>query len=239
MARKPHIVVVDDERDVRETVGEYLELHGYAVSVADGGTALRRLIAGEKPVDLVILDLNMPGEDGLTLARFLREHAKIGIIMLTAAGTVVDRVVGLEVGADDYLPKPADLRELLARVKTVLRRVAAAPAAGPRAKADEVRFGRFVLNLAAHKLTADDGSDVPLTSMEFDLLKAFATHPNKVLNRDRLLELAHNRDWDPFDRSIDVRITRIRRKVEADPAKPQLIKTVRGAGYMFVPEGEG
>jgi two-component system phosphate regulon response regulator OmpR len=239
MARKPHIVVVDDERDVRETVGEYLELHGYQVSVADGGTALRRLIAGEKPVDLVILDLNMPGEDGLTLARFLREHAKIGIIMLTAAGTVVDRVVGLEVGADDYLPKPADLRELLARVKTVLRRVAAAPAAGPRAKADEVRFGRFVLNLAAHKLTADDGSDVPLTSMEFDLLKAFATHPNKVLNRDQLLELAHNRDWDPFDRSIDVRITRIRRKVEADPAKPQLIKTVRGAGYMFVPEGEG
>jgi DNA-binding response OmpR family regulator len=243
----PHLVVVDDEPDVRETIAEYLALQGFRVTAVDGGRALRETIA-EHPADLVILDINMPGEDGLTLARFLREHQRIGIVMLTAAGGVVDRIVGLEVGADDYIAKPVDLRELLARVKAVLRRVravreaaAARPAAdgGGGRPANEVAFGRFTLNLDSHKLLDPNGEDVPLTSMEFDLLRAFAENPNRVLTRDQLLDMAHNRGWEPFDRSIDVRIARLRRKIEADPAKPQVIKTVRGAGYVFAPRGEG
>jgi two-component system phosphate regulon response regulator OmpR len=232
--------VVDDDATVRETLVEYLTLRGFAVSAADSGASLRRILA-RKPAAVVLLDINMPGEDGLSLARFLRSQGKVGILMVSAAGEPVDRVVGLEMGADDYIAKPFDLREVLARVKSVLRRVEAA-ASAPAAEADDVpaplRFGRFVLNLGARRLLVDDGREIPLTSMEFDLLKALVTHPNKVLSRDQLLTLAHNRDWDPFDRSIDIRITRLRRKIEADPAKPQLIKTVRGAGYMFVPGRE-
>jgi two-component system phosphate regulon response regulator OmpR len=163
--------------------------------------------------------------------------------MLTAAGDVVDRIVGLEVGADDYIAKPFDLREVLARIRSVLRRTspgAAEAAARPKAekKADEVRIGDFTLNLSSRRLFAADGTQVPLTGMEFDLLKALATHPNKALNRDQILDLAHGREWDPFDRSIDVRITRIRRKIESDPARPRFIRTVRGVGYMFVPAGD-
>ena len=237
METRAHIVVVDDEPDLRETVAEYLTLHGYRVSPASGGTEMRRVIESD-PADLVLLDINMPGEDGLSLARYLREHHKLGIMMLTAAGTVIDRIVGLEMGADDYVAKPVDLRELLARIKSVLRRIAVPAAAEPAAAAldpDMVPFGRCFLNLASHRLLEPDGTDVPLTSMEFDLLQAFAKHPNRVLTRDQLLDLAHNKDWEPFDRSIDIRIARIRRKVEADPAKPQAIKTIRGSGYMFVP----
>jgi len=231
------ILVVDDEVDLRDMLEEYLSRQGYQVFTADGGEALRRLVA-EQSVDLVLLDINMPGEDGLSLARFLREHHKLGIIMLTAAGEVVDRIIGLEMGADDYISKPFDPRELLARTKSVLRRMAAGPSeVAPETETEGVRFGRCVLNMDAHKLHTLDGEEVPITSMEFDLLKAFATHPNRVLSRDQLLDLAHNRDWDPFDRSIDIRITRIRRKIEEDPAKPQAIKTVRGAGYIFVPHG--
>jgi two-component system phosphate regulon response regulator OmpR len=235
METKAHIVVVDDEPDLRETVAEYLSMHGYRVTPASGGPEMRQVIEAS-PADLVILDINMPGEDGLSLARHLREHTRVGIMMLTAAGAVVDRIVGLEMGADDYIAKPVDLRELLARVKSVLRRTTAATAE-PEVEADpdKVPFGRCFLNLAAHKLQEADGTEVALTSMEFDLLQAFARHPNRVLTRDQLLDLAHNRDWEPFDRSIDIRIARIRRKVEVDPAKPQAIKTMRGAGYMFVP----
>ncbi len=243
--RAAHIVVVDDERDVRETIEEYLSLQGYRVTTADGGPALREIVAaGEPAVDLVLLDISMPGEDGLSLARFLREHAEVGIIMLTAAGTVVDRIIGLEVGADDYISKPVDLRELLARVKAVLRRLRPATAfegrsGGPGEQpSNEVAFGRLRLDLDAHKLFDADGREVPLTSMEFDLLKAFAANPNRVLTRDQLLDLAHSRGWEPFDRSIDVRIARLRRKIEADPTKPQVIKTVRGAGYIFATRGE-
>ena len=235
MQGQKHIVVVDDEPGIRETIGEYLELHDFAVTTVDGGDGLRKVI-DDKDVDLVLLDIRMPGEDGLTLARFLRENTHVGIIMLTAAGEVVDRIVGLEMGADDYLAKPVDLRELLARIKAVLRRASQAEdeAAGDSgAAARTVRFGEFTLNLESHKLFEASGSEVPLTSMEFDLLKAFADHPNRVLTRDQLLNLAHNRDWEPFDRSIDIRIARIRRKIESDPAKPQVIKTVRGAGYLF------
>ncbi|MGF1625194.1 MAG: response regulator [Alphaproteobacteria bacterium] len=234
MAHIPHVVVVDDESEIRDSVAEYLVLHGFEVTTADGGPALREIVAGRKPIDLVILDLRMPGEDGISLARFLREKGGIGIMMLTASGEVVDRIVGYEVGADDYMIKPFDLRELLARVKSLLRRISTAPVPAMQVSARTIRFGRFELDLDAHKLCGD-GKDIPLTAMEFDLLKAFAQHPNRVLNRDQLLDMAHNAEWDPFDRSIDIRITRIRRKIESDPSKPQIIKTVRGAGYMFVP----
>jgi two-component system phosphate regulon response regulator OmpR len=235
MSSGTHILVVDDEPDLRDMLEEYLSKQGFTVGTAENGTALRELIENQ-PADLVLLDINMPGEDGLSLARYLREHHQVGIIMLTAAGDVVDRIVGLEMGADDYIPKPFDPRELLARIKSVLRRSAAGPQepAAPDLE-NQVRFGRCLLNLDSHKLFDTQGKEVHLTSMEFDLLQAFATHPNRVLSRDQLLDLAHKRDWDPFDRSIDIRITRIRRKIEDDPAKPQTIKTVRGAGYIFVP----
>jgi two-component system phosphate regulon response regulator OmpR len=183
----------------------------------------------------------MPGEDGLSLARFLRANTRVGIVMLTAAGEVVDRIVGLEVGADDYIAKPVDLRELLARVRAVLRRLRAAMAEAAEDNTPPTRkvtFGACQLDLDAHRLYEASGEEVPITSMEYDLLKAFAEHPNRVLSRDQLLDLAHNKDWEPFDRSIDIRIARLRRKIEADPAKPQVIKTVRGAGYIFVPSPE-
>ena len=245
MSETAHIVVVDDEADLRNTVGEYLSLKGYQVTLADGGEALRAVFDGEDgggDVDLVLLDISMPGEDGLSLARFLRESVDVAIIMLTAAGDVVDRIVGLEMGADDYLAKPVDLRELLARIKSVLRRAQVAPAAGsmdsPKsAGSNQVRFGQVILDLDSHVLLDGGGEAMKLTAMEYDLLKAFAEHPGRVLNRDQLLDLAHNKDWEPFDRSIDIRIARLRRKIERDPSKPQILKTVRGAGYMFVPDG--
>jgi two-component system phosphate regulon response regulator OmpR len=199
---------------------------------------MRRILA-EEPADLVLLDINMPGEDGLSLARFLRANTDVGIVMLTAAGEVVDRVVGLEIGADDYIAKPVDLRELLARIRAVLRRLRAAPAEPPAAETAGARMmpiGACKLDLDAHRLYDADGQEVPITSMEFDLLKAFVEHPNRVLSRDQLLDLAHNKDWEPFDRSIDIRIARLRRKIETDPSKPQVVKTVRGAGYIFVPK---
>ena len=234
------ILVVDDEPELREMLAEYLSNQGYTVHTAEDGIVMRRHLEA-RLFDLILLDINMPGEDGLSLARYVREHHQIGIIMLTAASDVIDRIVGLEMGADDYITKPFDPRELLARMKSVLRRSAAGLAEAddnetPSASGGGVRFGRCLLDLDAHKLfSCEDGAEVSLTSMEFDLLKAFAEHPNRVLSRDQLLDLAHNRDWDPFDRSIDIRITRLRRKIELDPSKPQTIKTVRGAGYIFVP----
>jgi two-component system, OmpR family, phosphate regulon response regulator OmpR len=237
---KPHIVVVDDDPELCEGVEDYLGLHGFKVTTADGGDALRQILAAGR-VDLVVLDLNMPGEDGLTLTRYLRQQGGIGVVMLTGAADPVDRVVGLEVGADDYIAKPFDPRELLARIRSVLRRLRAAPAAAAAtpAKAEQIRIGRYTLNLNSRLLTGADAEELALTSMEFDLLRALAEHPNQVLTRDQLLNLAHNRDWEPFDRSIDVRITRLRRKIEADPLNPQFIRTVRGAGYMFVPDAQG
>lgn len=237
MAETASILVVDDEPELRSMLEEYLTKQNFTVLTADGGAALRQIVA-EHAVDIVVLDINMPGEDGLSLARFLREHYDVGIIMLTASGEVVDRIVGLEMGADDYIPKPFDPRELLARIKSVLRRVSAAPSPStPAAEANpsRIRFGRCILDMERRQLVTLDGEAVTMTSMEFDLLQTFATHPNRVLTRDQLLEMAHNRDWEPFDRSIDIRVTRLRRKIEVDPTKPQTIKTVRGAGYMFVP----
>jgi two-component system phosphate regulon response regulator OmpR len=240
MDAKRHLLIVDDDPDLRDTLHEYFETSGFAVSSVADGPGMRRVLK-DGPADIVIMDLHLPGEDGLALTRELRAQGPVGIIMLTGSGDTVDRIVGLEMGADDYLAKPVDLRELLARVKSVLRRAQktpdgdGAPAAEPGQK---VRMGTCMLDLAAHRLYDAAGQEVALTSMEFDLLKAFAQHPNRVLSRDQLLDLAHNRESDVFDRSIDVRITRIRKKIEIDPEKPQVLKTVRGAGYMFVQEGK-
>ena len=233
MGEDAHIVVVDDDADVRDVAHEYLLRHGYAVSQADGGGALRALMK-ERAVDLVLLDVNMPGESGLDIARELRAQGALGIILVTAQAEDVDKVVGLEVGADDYVTKPYNPRELLARVRAVLRRARG----GERPTATlgrEVRIGRCVLNLDSHRLYDAAGAELPMTAMEFDLLRAFAEHPNRVLSRDRLLDLAHGKDMEPFDRSIDTRVARLRAKVELDAATPQAIKTVRGSGYVFVP----
>jgi two-component system OmpR family response regulator len=232
------LLVVDDDADMRRMLSEYLGGHGFSVATADSGTAMRSALEASVP-DLVLLDLNLPGEDGLSLARFLRERYSVGIIMVTGAADPIDRVVGLEVGADDYIAKPFDPRELRARIKSVLRRlqpVAAAPAAGANPR---VRVGGCELDLAARRLVDAHGKDVALTAMEFDLLKAFIDHPNVVLSRDRLLTLTRDREWEPFDRSIDIRIARLRRKIEEDPENPRIIQTVRGAGYMFVPAAAG
>ncbi len=227
------ILVVDDDEAVRRVLFDYLTTHGYGVEVAGNGAELRAALTQRVP-DVVLLDLGLPGEDGLALARFLRERHDVGIIMVTGAADPVDRVVGLEVGADDYIGKPFEPRELLARVKSVLRRLQRPPAPAPQGS-PRVRVGRCELDLAARRLVDADGNDVGLTAMEFDLLKAFLDHPNQVLTRDRLLTLTRNREWEPFDRSIDIRIARVRRKIEVDPENPRIIQTVRGAGYMYVP----
>jgi DNA-binding response OmpR family regulator len=233
MSGQPKILVVDDDADLRWMVNKYLSKHEYSVTLAEDGEKMREALERES-FDLAILDINLPGEDGLSLARYLRGNHDIGIIMLSAAAEVFDRIVGLEMGADDYVTKPFEPRELLARVKSVLRRTQNIVEASVDGAAKLVRFGEFSLDLDAHQLLDQENQAVALTSMEFDLLKAFAENPNKVLNRDQLLNLSHNRDWDPFDRSIDIRITRLRRKIEKEPSRPQIIKTVRGAGYIFV-----
>jgi DNA-binding response OmpR family regulator len=228
-----HLLVVDDELEICEVLAEYFTEQGFVVSTALNAAQARKLIQEKLPA-VVVLDLRMPGEDGLSLARWIRStHHGIGIVMLTTADNVVDRVVGLEMGADDYVPKPCDPRELLARVRSVWRRVqphASLPGDPPIA-----HFGRCQLNLETHTLTNPCGEQIPITSMEFDLLKVFASHPNRVLNRDQIMELAHHRGWEVFDRSIDLRVMRLRRKIEPDPDKPEIIKTIRGVGYLFVP----
>ena len=235
------ILVVEDDAGIRAMLVEYLGTHGYAVAEAGDGATMRAALARGVP-DVVLLDVHLPGEDGLTLARFLRERHDVGIVMVTGASDVVDRVAGLEVGADDYVTKPFDLRELRARIKSVMRRVRerpaaaeeASPAPAPAAPA-RMRVGSGFLDLGARALYDADGAEVPLTAMEFDLLRVFVERPRQVLSRDQLLTLTRNREWEPFDRSIDIRIARLRRKIEPDPERPQAIRTVRGAGYMFVP----
>jgi DNA-binding response OmpR family regulator len=231
MDSRPHIVVVEDEVVQRQMLADYLARQNFRVSPLGDGVALRRLIERELPA-LVMLDVGLPGEDGFTLARWLRERSgRVGIIMVTAASDTVDRVVGLETGADDYIAKPFEPRELLARVKSVLRRATGMPTEGPR-----VRVGRRVLDLDRRVLIdPGDGTEERLAASEFDLLKIFAENPNRPLTRDWLLEVTAHREADAFDRAIDLRITRLRRKVEIDPAHPAAIRTVRGVGYMFVP----
>jgi DNA-binding response OmpR family regulator len=237
MPGKGRILIVEDDRAVREMLVEYLATHGYEASGVDGGNAMRDAIERTLP-DIVLLDVHLPGEDGLTLARFLRERYDVGIIMVTGASDVVDRVAGLEVGADDYVAKPFDPRELRARIKSVLRRLHARPASEeptpPRTKL--VPVGACELDMASRQLVDGAGTDVPITGMEFELLRVFVERPNQVLSRDQLLTMTRNREWEPFDRSIDIRIARLRRKIEVDPEHPQAIRTVRGAGYMFVPQ---
>jgi two-component system OmpR family response regulator len=233
----PHILVVDDQREICDLVQDYLSNEGYRVSIASDGAAMRRVMA-QSAVDLVILDLMLPGEDGLTLARALRDVSDVGIIILTGRGETVDRIIGLEMGADDYLPKPFHPRELLARVRSVLRRVSSRTAENALATRSRARFAGWNLDLASRELRSPSGKEVRLTTGEFDLLAAFVNNANQVLTRDRLLDLARNREAGPFDRTIDVQVGRLRRKLESDPQKPTLIKTVRGSGYIFTPSIE-
>jgi two-component system, OmpR family, response regulator len=227
-------MVVDDDAGVREMLTDYLSQHGYEVACAASGDAMRTEIARALPA-VVLLDVGLPGEDGLTLARFVRERYDVGIIMVTGADAVIDRVAGLEVGADDYIAKPFDPRELRARLKSVLRRLQGKSVPEPRAHRELVTIGACTLNLRSRELHDAKGREVPITAMEFSLLKTFLEHPNQVLSRDQLLSLTRNREWEPFDRSIDIRIARLRRKVEEHPERPRAIKTVRGGGYMYIP----
>lgn len=238
MSQNSHIVIVDDEAPAREMIGDYLKMHGFAVTLCDGGKSLRAAIAGSVP-DLVVLDLNMPEEDGLSIIRDLKSRTNVPVIMLTATASPIDRVVGLELGADDYVAKPCELRELMARIRSVLRRStpakATAEAPSKDAKQQQVRFGTKWFDLEAQALRDDEGNEYPLTASEFGLLKVFAANPKRVLSRERLLELANARDSEAFDRAVDLRIMRIRRKIEPDPAKPVVIRTIRGGGYLFSP----
>jgi two-component system OmpR family response regulator len=233
----PHIAVVDDHRDIRDLVGKYLAQHGYRISVAENAAALRRLL-DRSALDLVVLDIMMPGEDGLSLCRHLRGATEIPIILLTAMAEDTDRIVGLEVGADDYLTKPFNPRELLARIKAVLRRVQALPPQRNRPQAQRVRFDRWLLDIGRRELVGRDGVAVALSTSEFRLLVAFLDHAGLVLSRDQLLDLTVGRASDPFDRSIDNQVSRLRKKIEADPKAPALIKTHWGGGYSFVAEVE-
>lgn len=233
----PHILVVDDDPQIRSMIDRYLAKEGFKVSLAQGGADMDKILAGD-PVDLVLLDLVLGEEDGLTLARRIREKSDIGLIILTGKGEMIDRVVGLEMGADDYVAKPFHLRELLARIKSVLRRSAARGAATdaltqPATEKTCARFAGWAFDFVKLALTSPTGAAVSLTTGETNLLVAFLRNPNKVLDRDRLLDLVANRAWEPFDRSIDTQVVRLRRKIEANPSKPVLIKTVRGAGYIF------
>jgi two-component system OmpR family response regulator len=243
MTQNPHIIIVDDEAPAREMVGDYLKMHGFNVTLCDGGKSLRGAIESGVP-DLVVLDLNMPEEDGLSIIRDLKSRTNVPVIMLTATASPIDRVVGLELGADDYVAKPCELRELMARIRSVLRRStaakapAAAEASGKAARDQLVRFGTKWLDLEAQALRDDEGNEHPLTASEFGLLKVFAANPKRVLSRERLLELANARDAEAFDRAVDLRIMRIRRKIEIDPAKPAVIRTIRGGGYLFSPTGD-
>ncbi len=235
---KDTIYVTDDDPGIRELVAEYLASQGYAVETAEDAAALDRLLASRLP-DLLVLDWMMPGEDGLSIARRLRAQPGFPpIIMLSAKGEDIDRIIGLEVGADDYLPKPFNPRELLARIRAVLRRPgsAAVPAASENARL--VRFGPFSVNLDARTLSRD-GAEIPLTGGEYELLEIFVTHANRALSRDWLMDQLRGFERDPFDRSIDVRVNRLRKKIEDDPANPAYIRTQRGQGYLFVPQGKG
>jgi two-component system, OmpR family, response regulator len=241
MSETGHILVVDDQQEICDLVREYLSDEGFRVSTANDGTGMRDVV-GRESVDLVILDLVLRGEDGLQLARELRSKSDIGIIMLTGRGETVDRIIGLEMGADDYLSKPFHLRELLARVRSVLRRGASrgGGSAADRSGGQRVRikFANWSLDLASRELVSPAGAEVRLTTGEFELLAAFVNHANQVLSRDRLLDLSRHREAGPFDRTIDVQVGRLRRKLEDDPKNPAMIKTVRGGGYIFTPAVE-
>jgi two-component system OmpR family response regulator len=233
-----HIAVLDDEVEITRLLASYLQAQGFRVSQTHDGRSLLRLM-DDDPAQIVLLDLGLPGEDGLSIARLLRERWRCGLVIVTGRGDAVDKVVGLEIGADDYVTKPFDMRELVARVKAVMRRIESAPAAVAQAPAQTTStvlcFAGWRLDTAARRLEGPQGATVTLTSGEFDLLGAVATHPGRVLSRDFLLEQTRGREAAPFDRTIDVQVGRLRKKIEADPEDPQIIKSVRSAGYVFVP----
>ncbi|MDD3327829.1 MAG: response regulator [Zoogloea sp.] len=232
----PRVLIVDDDPDLRDLLSEYLAANGLQIESAGDGTTMRQAMARQAP-DAVVLDLMLPGEDGLSLARELRAHSGVGILMLSARGEEMDRVIGLEVGADDYMAKPFSPRELLARLRALLRRTrAAAPAEQPAAIPGKHCFGHFALDISAHRLLRDN-HEVRITTAEFELLRVFVERPNRVLSRDDIIDLLKGYDRDPFDRSVDIRVTRLRRRIEADPSKPEYIRTVRGEGYLFNPLG--
>ena len=231
-----HIAILDDEPDITALLATYLGSHGYRVTELHCGAALIDLLQRDPPA-LVLLDLGLPGEDGLAIARQVRELGNIGLVIVSGRGDAVDKVVGLEIGADDYITKPFDLRELLARVKAVLRRTAAAEGAAtasPGAASDLRPFAGFTLDLAARRLLDAAGNEIALTTGEFDLLSVFVQHPGRVLSRDFLLENTRGREAAPFDRAVDVLVGRLRKKLGEDLVQPQLLKSVRGAGYMLV-----
>ena len=227
-----HILVVDDHRDIREPLAKYLRQNAYRVSEAEDAANARQILSANA-IDLVVLDIMMPGEDGLSLCRYLQTNNNVAIILLTAISDETDRIIGLEIGADDYMTKPFNPRELLARIKAVLRRTVALP---PQNIKDEIScflFSGWQLNIKRRDILSPDGVSIALSTAEFDLLYVFLTHPNMTLNRDQLLDLARGRDAIPFDRSIDNQISRLRKKLEIDPKRPEIIKTIWGGGYML------
>ncbi len=237
MSRTPHILIVDDDREIRDLLSRFLKKHELRVDTAANGREMTQLM-GEGRYDLIVLDLMMPGEDGLTLCRKVRNTSRVPIIMLTALGEETDRIIGLEMGADDYIAKPFNPRELLARIKAVLRRSDGGAPTDGEMQQRAFLFASWTLDVTKRELRSPDDVLVPLTAGEYDLLVAFVEHPNRVLTRDQLLDLAKGRTAIPFDRSIDVQLSRLRRKIEVDPKEPEIIKTVRGGGYILAAEVE-
>jgi two-component system, OmpR family, response regulator len=231
----PHILIVDDHREIRDLVSRALSREGFRISTAADGKAMRKVLADAR-IDLILLDLMLPDEDGLSICRSLRADSDVPIIMLTAKGDEVDRVIGLEMGADDYLPKPFGSRELIARIRAVLRRNRSPEPAANQDKPKRYRFERWRLDVDRRELVSEDGVAVPLSTGEFDLLLALVEHPQRTLSRDQLLDLARHRAANTFDRSMDTQVSRLRKKIERDPGEPKLIKTVWGGGYIFTPD---
>lgn len=241
MSTDKKILVVDDEQDIQDVLNDYLSNRGYEVLLAHDGVSMREQLSATLP-NIILLDINLPGEDGLSLARYIRSQGyQVGIIMVTGQGDVVDRVLGLEMGADDYIAKPFDLRELQARINSVLRRYQTPTGLAPantidnNAQQNIVQFGECLLNIDLRQLANAEGVEIPISRLDFELLQMFVKRPNRILTRDQILEYTQNRSWDPYDRSIDIRIARLRKKVEPDYANPRIIKTVRGAGYIYIP----
>ena len=238
MESQPHILVVDDHRDIREPLAKVLAKHGFRVSQAESAQAARRTLKGAA-IDLVVLDIMMPGEDGLSLCRSIREGGSLPVILLTAVAEETDRIVGLELGADDYVTKPFNPRELVARIKAVLRRAQSLPADQKSLDRTKIAFGRWELDGPRRELVSPDGVSVPLSTGEFDLLSAFLKFPGRTLSREQLLDLTKGRDARLFDRAIDNQVSRLRQKIERDPKNPEIIKTVWGGGYLFAAEVSG
>jgi two-component system OmpR family response regulator len=232
MTKQDHILVVDDDAEIRSLLREYLQKHGYRVTAVADGRAMQAALAPARP-DLVVLDLMLPGEDGLSLCRTLRARSSLPVIMLTARGEETDRIVGLEMGADDYLAKPFSPRELLARIRSVLRRTRSLPDNLAPEAVSAFRFGGWTLDAGTRNLTAPDGVVIPLSGTEYRLLRIFLSHPNRVLTRDQLIDLMSSRDAEAFDRAIDVQVSRLRHRLREDAREPALIKTVRSQGYVL------